>query len=169
MIGNAVPPRLGKEIAKSILNALNHLEVSATIQKHPEEQISASVLVGYYKGDRHKRLILTNKLYYVRSDGRKGSMFKKDCSVMPKYLLLHHKDKAEIYELDSQEPILADATFLKTLGFETTGESYLCFRLESTEPKSMGDLDVEASYLKYDQRNYSPYFTTIDKVINIRI
>ena len=169
MIGNAVPPRLGKEIAKSILNALNHLEVSATIQKHPEEQISASVLVGYYKGDRHKRLILTNKLYYVRSDGRKGSMFKKDCSVMPKYLLLHHKDKAEIYELDSQEPILADATFLKTLGFETTGESYLCFRLESTEPKSMGDLDVEASYLKYDQRNYSPYFTTIDKVINLRI
>ena len=169
MIGNAVPPRLGNEIAKSLLNALNHLEASATIQKHPEKPISASVLVGYYKGDRHKRLILSNKLYYVRSDGRKGSMFKKDCSVMPKYLLLHHKDKAEIYELDSQEPILADAAFLKSLGFETTGESYLCFRLESAEPKSMGDLYVEASHLKYDQRNYSPYFTTIDKVINIRI
>ena len=165
MIGNAVPPRLGKEIAKSILNALNRLEVSATIQKHTEKQTSAFVLVGYYKGDWHKRLILTNKLYYVRPDGRKGSLFKKDCSVMPKYLLLHHKDKAEIFELDAEEPILADATFLKTLGFETTGETYLCFKLESAEPKSMDDLGVKASCLEYDQRNYSPYFTTIDKVI----
>ena len=169
MIGNAVPPRLGNEIAKSILNAFKHLEVSATIKKHTEEQTYAPVLVGYYKGDRHKRLILTNKLYYVRSDGRKGSMFKKDCSVMPKYLLLHHKDKAEIYELDSEEPILADATFLKTLGFETTGEAYLCFRLESAKSKSIDDLGLKASHLEYDQRNYSPYFTTIDKIIETRV
>lgn len=168
MIGNAVPPRLGNEIAKSILSAFNCLEVSATIQKHAKEQISAPVLVGYYKGDRHKRLILTNKLYYVRSDGRKGSMFKKDCSIMPKYLLLHHKDKAEIYELDSEEPILADATFLKTLGFETTGDTYLCFKLESAISKNIGDLGVKASRLEYDQRNYSPYFTTIDKIIKTK-
>lgn len=166
MIGNAVPPRMGKEIAKSIYNSLNHLEVSATIQKHPEDSKSASVLVGYYKGDWHKRLILTNKLYYVRSDGRKGSMFKKDCSVMPKYLLLHHKHNAEIYELESEEPILADATFLKTLGFETRGETYLCFKLVNTEPKTIGDFDEKASCLAYDQRNFSPYLTTIEKIIN---
>ena len=169
MIGNAVPPRLGNEIAKSIFNALNHLDVSATIQKHTEGQTSASVLVGYYKGDGHKRLILTNKLYYVRSDGRKGSVFKKDFSVIPNYLLLHHKDKAEIYVLESEEPILADATYLKTLGFETTGETYLCFRLESSEPKNISDLGVKTTHLEYDQRNYSPYFTTIDKIIHTKV
>lgn len=166
MIGNAVPPRLGKEIAMSILNAFNQLKVSTTIRNYTEEQKTAIVLVGYCKGDRHRQLILTNKLYYVRSDGRKGSMFKKDCSVMPKYLLLHHKHNAEIYELESEEPILADATFLKTLGFETRGETYLCFKLVNTEPKTIGDFDEKASCLAYDQRNFSPYLTTIEKIIN---
>ncbi|MBR5694901.1 MAG: DNA cytosine methyltransferase [Paludibacteraceae bacterium] len=168
MIGNAVPPRLGNEIAKSILNALNHWDGSVTTKESPKEQTSATVLVGYYKGDRHKQLILNNKLYYVRSDGRKGSMFKTDCSIMPKYLLLHHKGKAEIYELNSEEPILADATFLKSLGFETTGETYLCFKLESVKPKSIDSLGVNASQQVYNQKIYSPYFTTIDK-LNIKI
>ena len=166
MIGNAVPPRLGKEIAMSILNAFNQLKVSTTIRNYTEEQKTAIVLVGYCKGDRHRQLILTNKLYYVRSDGRKGSMFKKDCSIMPQFLLLHHKAKAEIYELDGEEPILTDATFLKALGFETTGETYLCFKLVNTEPKTIGDFDEKASCLAYDQRNFSPYLTTIEKIIN---
>ena len=166
MIGNAVPPRLGNEIAKSILNAFNVSEEKIITREHScEHPSSASVLVGYYKGDWHKQLILDNKLYYVRSDGRKGSMFKEDCSIMPKYLLLHHKEKAEIYELDEEEPILADASFLKTLGFETTGETYLCFKLKDIEPKT----PVYVSRLNYDQRNYSPYFTTIDKLTDKRI
>ena len=87
---------------------------------------------------------------------------------MPKYLLLHHKGKAEIYELNSEEPILADATFLKSLGFETTGETYLCFKLESVKPKSIDSLGVNASQQVYNQKIYSPYFTTIDK-LNIKI
>lgn len=165
MIGNAVPPRLGNEIAKSILKALSHLEESIPLQAHLEGQNSALVLVGYYKGDLHKSLILSNKLYYVRSDGRKGSMFRKDCSVMPKYLLLHHKDKAEIYKLDAEEPILAEPSFLRTLGFKTSGELYLCFRLESSEPKSIDDLSEKASRIVFNQRNYSPYFTTIENIL----
>ena len=168
MIGNAVPPRLGYEIAKSIINALSRLKISTTNQKHSVDQISASVLVGYYKGNWHKRLILTNKLYYVRSDSRKGSMFKEDCSVMPQYLLLHHKDEAEIYELDTDEPILTDASFLNTLGFETTGDRYLCFSLRSVKPKNISDFGVKVSHLNYEKRNYSPYFTTIEKVIDTR-
>lgn len=162
MIGNAVPPRLGSEIAKSILNAFKMSEAKSIPQKHTNEHASsATVLVGYYKGDWHKKLIIDNKLYYVRSDGRKGSMFKDDCSVMPKYLLLHHKNNAGLYELDVDEPILADASFLKSLGFETTGATYLCFKLKKTEPNNK-DWDF---HLNYDQRSYSPYFTTIDKII----
>ncbi len=169
MIGNAVPPRLGYVIAKSILNALKHVEVRITTQESPKEKLSMSVLVGYYKGAWHKRLILANKLYYVRSDGRKGSMFKEDCSAMPQYLLLHHKDKAEIFELEMDEPILAYASFLKTLGFETSGDTYLCFRLKCTEPKNISDLYSKTTRLIYEQNNYSPYYTTIDKVIDSRI
>ena len=166
MIGNAVPPRLGNEIAKSILNSFDSMDLSIAIQRPTEEKSSAPVLVGYCKGYWHRKIILTSKLYYVRSDGRKGSMFKDDCSVVPKYLLLHHKDKAEIHELDQEEPILADASFLRTLGFETTGKTYLCFRLKNAESKSMSDFGIKAFHIKCEQRNYSPYFTTIDELIS---
>ena len=71
MIGNAVPPRLGNEIAKSIINALGRIDFASIIPKHVEHASCALVLVGYYKGNWHKQLILNNKLYYVRSDGRK--------------------------------------------------------------------------------------------------
>lgn len=169
MIGNAVPPRFGKEIAKSVINALNRIDAPVTNKSYTEDQTSATVLVGYYKGDRHKQLILTNKLYYVRSDGRKGSMFRNDCSIMPKYLLLHHKDKAELFELESEEPILAEASFLKSLGFEMTGDTYLCFRLKSPDTKMIGDFDSRASHYNYEPRSYSPYFTTIDNIIKKNI
>ena len=161
MIGNAVPPRLGKELAKSIYNALNRIKASTITKRNAEEESHATILVGYYKGDWHKQLIVSNKLYYVRSDGRKGSMFKDDCSVVPKYLLLHHKDKAEIYELDEEEPLLANASFLKSLGFETTGETYLCFKLKSAKPRNILDLEFNLSNLNYEHKNYSPYFTSI--------
>lgn len=163
MIGNAVPPRLGNEIAKSIQNAFNHLEVSTTVQKHTEEQ--TSVLVGYYKGDWHKRLILTNMLYYVRSDGRKGSIFKQDCSMTPKYLLLHHGDKADIFELDAEEPVLATGDFLKTLGFDSNGEMYLCFHLKNSKSRTIKELGGNIPSPNYNRDYYAPYFTTLEKII----
>ena len=163
MIGNAVPPRLGNEIAKSILNAFNISKTILVSTKKSDEHVSTTpVLVGYYKGDRHKKSILDNKLYYVRSDGRKGTMFKEDCPIVPKFLLLHHKETAEVYELDADEPILTDASFLKTLGFDARGEKYLCFRIKKIEPVAID----WASGLNYDKRNYSPYFSTIDKLTN---
>jgi DNA (cytosine-5)-methyltransferase 1 len=165
MIGNAVPPRLGFEIAKSIIATLNHLEVSSTTTHvQARDQRGNTILVGYHKGSWHKQLILKNQIYYVRSDGRKGSMFKEDCSVIPRYLLLHHKDDAFIYELEAEEPILADAAFLKSLGFVTSGETYLCFRLKSAEPVTFQNNGGEKAVLNYNKNNYSPFFTTIDKV-----
>lgn len=166
MIGNAVPPRLGKEIAKSILNAFNGIKQEHTVNcRRHEDLINETVLVGYYKGDRHKQLILKNQLYYVRSDGRKGSMFKDECSLMPKYLFLHYKENVEIYELDTEEPVLANASFLKTLGFETSGETYLCFRLKSAEPIMIRDIVNYSTCLRFDLSNYIPYFTTIKELL----
>lgn len=170
MIGNAVPPRLGKVLAKTILATLANIKAEQSTVFVTKKNVSeACALVGYYKNSTHHSLIIQNLLYYVRSDGRKGSMFKEDCCVMPEYLLLHHKDKAEIFELEADEPILADASFLKTLGFETTGETYLCFRLKSSQSKEIKDLGGLALRPNYDPRNYSPYFTTIDKIIELKI
>jgi len=162
MIGNAVPPRLGNEIAKSILRALNRIEITPSSQS---ARISKNiVLVGYYKGDRHKELILQNRLYYVRSDGRKGSLFKEECAVMPQYLLLHYKGESEIYELDAEEPVLADASFLKTLGFIVSGESYLCFRLKGLRQGKNCNMFKSLAHSVMCKNEYAPYFTTIDKI-----
>ena len=169
MIGNAVPPRLGNEIAKAILSALNRVEVAPSIRILQVKTSESAVLVGYYKGDWHKQLILQNKLYYVRSDGRKGSMFKEDCAVVPKYLLIHHKNESYLYELDAEEPVLADASFLKSLGFATSGETYLCFRLKKNKPMTALELGCDSYEPIYDQCYYYPYFTTIEKVINKKI
>lgn len=166
MIGNAVPPRLARVIAMSILEILNCVKESAGF-RDIENRMVTHVLVGYCKGNKHKQLILTNRLYYVRSDGRKGSMFKEDYSFMPKYLLLHQRDKAEVYELDAEEAILADSSFLKALGFETSGETYLCFKLKSTEPKDVKEFHVNGIHLEYNQKSFSPYFITIDNKIQL--
>ena len=162
MIGNAVPPRLGNVLAKSILAALANQQPTegVGISVTPLQPVvsDACVLVGYCKGDNHKRLILGNGLYYVRSDGRTGSMFKEDCAIIPKYLLMHHKDDAGFYELDGEEPILADASFLTSLGFDVSGKTYLCFRLK----------DMKSIYIGtpvYDKRTYAPLFTTLAKAI----
>jgi DNA (cytosine-5)-methyltransferase 1 len=165
MIGNAVPPRLGREIAKSIYNAFEGVEQSCVV--NPEKQTNIKdeiVLVGYCKGEEHKRLILKNLLYYVRSDGRKGSIFKDDCAIMPKYLLLHHKNDKEIYELDAEEPVLVDASLLKTLGFVTSGSKYLCFRLKSAEPRKLPSVVDSSTELYIDAYNFAPYFTTINEM-----
>lgn len=157
MIGNAVPPRLAFEIAKSISRALqkNDKLVATSLLKSNKSEI---ILVGYYKGDKHKQLILKNKIYYVRSDGRPGSMFKKDCPIVPHYVLMHHKDEYEFYQLDGEEPILTDRFYLKSLGFKVSGEQYLLFRLKDTSPVIMGQPS-------FDDNSYVPHFIDKEKLI----
>lgn len=166
MIGNAVPPRLGKVLAKSILDALNDgLMKNSAPQIEQEKNEASTVLVGYYKNKHHHNLIVQNKLYYVRSDGRCGSMFKEDCDTIPKYVLLHHKDSAEFYELEMEEPLLVEEFYLKTLGFETSGQTYLCFRLKSQRAVSSTEISGKECKPSYDPCNYSPYFITLKEVL----
>lgn len=159
MIGNAVPPRLGFVLAKSILEVLSEITTKETAFKAPTKvNNNACVLVGYYKSKKHKQLIIKNGIYYVRSDGRTGSMFKENYGTIPKYLLIHHKDEAEFYELDGEESILADASFLKSLGFHVTGKTYLCFRLKDSSVMDFGKPVFESNHC-------APYFTTIGQLI----
>lgn len=165
MIGNAVPPRLAKIIALSILKVLNKSN-----NQEPAECKDIlgenSVIVGYYKNDHHRKLIQLNQIYYIRSDGRKGSMYKVNNSMSPKYLLLHHNEDASLYELDGEEAVVTDSSYLKSLGFKTSGEKYLCFRLKTGQP-ILDDINKSfGSKFNYDKTSYSPYFSTIEMLMD---
>lgn len=165
MIGNAVPPRLGMVLAQSILTALAKETAKEIIPHQCDEIGKRSTLVGYYKDKDHFENIHKNLLYYVRSDGRTGSIFKEDCEITPQYILLHHKDEAHLFELDSEEPVLADVSFLKKCGFNCSGEKYLCFKLKNGHEIDPCKLLGEKHTLDYDKFNYAPYVTTIEKII----
>jgi len=165
MIGNAVPPMLGKILATSIMSALKQCRYEQEGMNNSHVSDNA-VLVGYYKNQHHHDCIMKNRLYNVRSDGRKGSIFKDDCDVIPKYLCLHHKNVMEIYELENEEPILVDASFLRTLGFESSGNRYLCFRLKNNIAVNPYDLSGDAkSRVAVNTMNYVPYVTSLEEII----
>ena len=153
MIGNAVPPRLGFHLAKSIEQALKGIAQSQNVMPQvSEEPKKKTILVGYYKNDQHLSLIKQHLIYYVRADGRTGSIFKEDCNVRPKYLLLHNHQNRIVYELQDLEPQLAHASYLKELGFQPTGDTYLCFFLTSaSEIEKKIDIPV----------TFAPFFTEI--------
>lgn len=165
MVGNAVPPRLAYAVATSIKTSLEGGKYSQSNLRSSSTNINSSVLVGYYKDSCHRNLILQNSLYYVRSDGRNGSIFRADCPVAPKYLLLYNKNRAELIRLDGEEPVLVSSTYLKTLGFKPNGELYLCFRLNNEA--------CEYSFIEggkiADETSYVPYFTTIEELIDTKI
>ena len=119
------------------------------------------LLVGYYKNNTHRDLIIKNKLYYVRADNRFGSLSKEDCNTLPHYLFLHHYEEYEIHELLREPPFLANAAFLRTLGFDPHGETYLCFRLKSTDNINFNQLTGKTSKPLYNREKFSPYFTTL--------
>ena len=154
MIGNAVPPRLGRVLAKSILSVFagEYQTEADTCQLKTVK--NACTLVGYYKNDSHHDLILRNLLYYVRSDGRKGSIFKEDCEMMPEFLLMHHSGNAELLELEPEEPVLAYGSSLKKLGFDCHGDVYLCFKLKNGKRLRIEDMGGTIKLPVYDKNNY---------------
>lgn len=170
MIGNAVPPRLGQALAKSILVALEPFTcIQETLIQSEKTHLDDLVLIGYYKDEKHRRMILSNLLYYVRSDGRKGSIFKDDCEVIPKYLLLHHKDDAELFEIEQIDPILVESSYLIELGFYTNGERYLCFKLKNAESIDVMQLGGNTTDFVFNHTAVSPYFKTLKQTIVMNV
>lgn len=168
MIGNAVPPRLAFEIAKSIKSVLNKdtviLNNILNVSTPNIINNQTSVLVGYCKNVSHRNLILKHGIYYVRSDGRTGSIFREDCSVIPDYLILHNKNEVGLLPLDGEEPVLVSATYLKSLGFKPKGEKYLCFKLKNGPI----ELNTIEEIRKINKFSYTPYFTTLE-ALSIKI
>lgn len=148
MVGNAVPPRMAFALAGSIRNSL------LKPKKEP-----ASVLVGYYKNAAHLANITGQSLYNVRSDGRRGSISRADISSLPQFLLLHNHGKKQFWKLSNEEPVIMTGEALNRLGYNVSGYSYLCFKLES----KVKEESLEALTIK--EPSYAPYFTTIEVIV----
>ena len=133
MVGNAVPPRLGKAIALSVKNAFQ------TYSPKPY-----SILVATYRDDKQLRMSLGNKLYYVRAGLRAGAMQFSLGMKTPHYLFLHKKGSYILLILKEVEPKLVSADFLENLGFHPSGDQYWIFEI----------LDVEAEERTENMKNY---------------
>lgn len=122
MIGNAVPPRLGRAIALSVKEAFSHYNHE-----------TCSVLVATYRDEKQLRMTLENKLYYVRAGIRTGAMQFSLGMKAPRYLFLHKKDSFILFLLKEIEPRLVSASYLQNLGFNPSGEQYWTFELLDIE------------------------------------
>ena len=128
MIGNAVPPRLAKQIAKTILEAFG---LNNSNKYNPQNNDRDDlVLIGYYKDEFHLESIKKNLMYYVRNDNRKGSFINANQNVKPKYLLLHHNEKKYFFPLVNSYPVEVEKSFLLKRGFKVNGTKYLLFLLK---------------------------------------
>lgn len=119
MVGNAVPPLLAKHIAIAIKEQLSK-------SVDTEERLS-SILVGYYRDPQQLEMIKKNKIYYVRTGFRPGSMQMPPGQKSPEYLLLHKKNDFELFSLLANCPTIKSQDELKAMGFNPHGDIYLCF------------------------------------------
>lgn len=124
MVGNAVPPRLGKAIALSIKEAF-----CAVVPKQE------SVLVATYRDEHQLRLTLANKLYYVRAGLRAGAMQFPSGMKAPRYLFLHKGDNFVLLTLKEEAPRMVSADDLRNLGFHPSGDLYWAFEVDDIETK----------------------------------
>lgn len=122
MVGNAVPPRLGRAIALSVKEAFSHYNHE-----------TCSILVATYRDEKQLRMTLENKLYYVRAGMRTGAMQFSLGMKAPRYLFLHKKDSFILFLLKEVEPRLVSALYLQNLGFNPSGEQYWTFELLDVE------------------------------------
>ncbi len=118
MVGNAVPPRLGRAIAESIR------ECFASVSSE-----SCSILVATYRNENQLRMSLENRLYYVRADLRAGAMRFSQGMKAPHYLFLHKKESYILLILKEKEPGLVSAVYLENLGFHPSGDQYWVFEI----------------------------------------
>lgn len=129
MVGNAVPPRLGKAIANSIKDAFE--------EKRPH---NSSVLVATYRDEAQLKVTLERKVYYVRAGIRAGAMQFPSGMLAPRYLLLHKKENTLLFTLKESEPKMITAQDLEDLGFHPSGDVYWLFELDEAV---YGDIIIE--------------------------
>lgn len=136
MVGNAVPPRLAYHIALSIENCISSL------LSHKRK--SDLILVGYVKSETDFSIIRREKVYYVRGGNRPGALQYGQLNKPIKWLVLHHGNRMELFELHSCCALSCDKGFLMNLGFRPSGKDYWVFRIK----EKVTDIELMSSLLK---------------------
>lgn len=139
MVGNAVPPRLAYYLALSLKRCFEAFS-------SPEQKESLA-LVGYVKSEADFETIKREKVYYIRGGNRTGSMQYGQVTKPIKWLLLHKKEKKELYELTPEKPFACNKDYLTSLGFNPKGNEYWAFRLS----KEVKDEHIRLSIFKQVQ------------------
>lgn len=151
MVGNAVPPRLGRAIA----NAIN-------VAFKQDEHDVASVLVATYRDDRQLKATIEHKVYYVRAGLRAGAMQFPSGMKAPHYLFLHKNHNAYLFTLKEVEPKIVTAQELKEQGFHPSGDIYWLFELNEA---IHGDFarEVTAFVTHHGGMKSKPYIVELKK------
>lgn len=155
-------------ISQSILMQEQQLTEDEVPERTPLED--EMVLVGYFNGEDHLKQILANKLYYIRTGARPGSIRIEQGFDTCKYLFLHYKQRYLMFKLTGNAPRLFTGKQLADKGFSVRkpDESYLAYDLASTEQISFEDIDVQNAILKgIGNRTADSYFTTLKELFNV--
>ncbi len=153
MVGNAVPPRLAKHLALALYEQLGNI-------KQPVTTNQKNVLIGYCRTDFQWEQTLKNKLYYVRTGFRRGAMQIPPGKKGPELLLLHRKEKYQLFQLDPSVPQILTSEELVQLGFKPNGGLYFCFRIISD------GTEISTPKIANIARCYSPRISKLQEIID---
>ena len=164
MIGNAVPVRMAEMLAISIKEAMDKA-TSERKQQRGDIKPDDRVLVGFYKGYPHWKIITHQGFYYVRADGRKGAMSIKDLQPLPRLLLLHSNQRLQLYEMTDVEPRCYAKEYVERIGFQPTGETYIGVGFDPSSKYKLELVGLDKDSIKLEKR-YAPYITTFKELIS---
>lgn len=128
------------------------------------------VLVGFFNGEAHLKEILKNRLYYVRTGFRNGSLRLEPNAQFCKYLFLHNKDKYYLFKLTGDAPRLFTGKQLmeKNFSVRKPDETYIGYDLASSDPTTIENIDVQNAIIKgIGNRIADSYFTTLKELFGL--
>ena len=155
-------------ISQSTLMQEQQLTEDEVPERTPLEK--EMVLVGYFNGEEHLKQIIANKLYYIRTGARPGSIRIEQGFDTCKYLFLHYKQRYLMFKLVGTAPRLFTGKQLADKGFSVRkpDESYLAYDLASTEQITFDDINVQNAILKgIGNRTADSYFTTLKELFGL--
>lgn len=164
MIGNAVPVRMAEMLAISINEAIDKA-TSERKQQRGDIKPDDRVLVGFYKGYSHWKIITHQGFYYVRADGRKGAMSIKDLQPLPRLLLLHSNQRLQLFEMTDVEPRYYAKEYIEHIGFQPTGETYIGVGFDPSSKYKLKLVGLDKDSIKLE-KHFAPYITTFKELIS---
>lgn len=156
------------EVSRNSILKDSQLSTELVEQALPLEQ--EIVLVGFFNGEAHLKEILKNRLYYVRTGFRNGSLRLELNAQFCKYLFLHNKDKYYLFKLTGDAPRLFTGKQLMEKKFlvRKPDETYLGYDLASSDPTTIENIDVQNAIIKgIGNRIADSYFTTLKELFGL--